>query len=170
LRDAYDQIRPELRAVMGCPTVYLSNRESSRQRMERGDMLWIDNGYQSGVPASVLGRYIYVISNPGPTYGKYIDTWNADTDPYTYDLNPPGGLHAPVGGFGKLWLRDAGVSNGVGWAIQEFPTESRAEVVIFDNIYNDLNNLGAMILFEETNTVYVFGRLDRPDEVQIIFR
>jgi hypothetical protein len=29
--------------------------------------------------------------------------------------------------------------------------------------------LGALILFEDTDTVYAFGRLDQPEEVQIIY-
>jgi hypothetical protein len=74
-----------------------------------------------------------------------------------------------VGGFGKLWINDSSVRNRLGWATEELPTEGEAAVVIFDNIYNDPNNLGMLVLFEETSTVYAFGRVDMVDEVQVVF-
>jgi hypothetical protein len=85
-----------------------------------------------------------------------------------YDLRPPGnGLYAPWGGFGKLWVNDSNVRNALGWAVEPRAREGEASVIIFDNIYNDPENLGAMVLFHETSSVYAFGRLDMPEEVQV---
>jgi hypothetical protein len=169
LRDAYEQVT--FRSVLGCPVAYLENRPAAVQRLERGQMLWVDMGYGlTGAAASLAGqRFIYTIANPGPLYYRFVDTWVAGIDPMRYDLPAPDGLYPPWGGFGKLWIQDSNVRNGLGWAIEPRAHEGEADIVIFDNIYNDPNNLGALILFEDTNTVYAFGRLDQPEEVQIIY-
>jgi hypothetical protein len=169
LRDAYEQVT--FRSVLGCPVAYLENRPAAVQRLERGQMLWVDMGYGlTGAAASLAGqRFIYTIANPGPLYYRFVDTWVAGIDPMRYNLNAPDGLYTPWGGFGKLWINDSNVRNGLGWAIEPRAQEGEADIVIFDNIYNDPNNLGALILFEDTGVVYAFGRLDQPEEVQIIY-
>jgi hypothetical protein len=169
LRAAYELV--SFREVMGCPVAYVPNRRAAVQRFERGEMLWFNlETSLTGAPRALYGRHILALFNPGPTYERHPDTWVADVDPYIYDLDPPrDGLYAPVGGFGKLWINDSSVRNRLGWATEELPTEGEAAVVIFDNIYNDPNNLGMLVLFEETSTVYAFGRVDMVDEVQVVF-
>jgi hypothetical protein len=169
LRDAYEQVT--FRAVMGCPIAYLENRPAAVQRLERGQMLWVEMGYGlTGAAASLAGqRFIYTVANPGPLYYRFVDTWVAGIDPMRYHLDAPrNGLYVPWGGFGKLWINNSNVREGMGWAVEPEANEGEADIVIFDNIYNDPNNLGALILFEDTGTVYAFGRLDQPEEVQVL--
>ncbi len=166
LRNAYEQL--DFRVHLGCPFAYIYDVPTSVQRFERGEMLWLDMSRVGGVPITLAGRFIYSVFYPGPTYGRYADTWNAGVDPYIYAIEPPtSGLYMPVGGFGKLWINDSNVRNALGWAVEELPTEGQADVVVFDNIYNDPGNLGVMVLVKETGTVYAFGRLDMPDEVAV---
>jgi hypothetical protein len=167
LRSAYEQV--PFRSVLGCPIAYAASTPAALQRMERGQMLWIDLGSRiaSPVPPTMARRFIFTIT-PGPRYNRYEDTWVAGVDPMTYDIRPPhDGLYVPWGGFGKLWVYDSNVRNALGWAVQQRAQEGSADVVIFDNIYNDPANLGTMVLFHETGTVYTFGRLDKPDEVNV---
>jgi hypothetical protein len=170
LRTAYEQL--PFREALGCPLIYLPNINASNQYTERGQMLWIDllNRGVSPAPQTMANRFIYTIFNGNQSYQRYIDTWVAGVDPLDYDLETPDdGLYVPWGGFGKLWINDATVRSRLGWAIEERAREDLADVVIFDNIYRDPGNLGVMVLFQENGTVYAFGRLDQPDEVQIVF-
>jgi hypothetical protein len=157
---------------MGCPLTYIAERPAASQLMQSGEMLWVDlNDFGNrAIPATMARRFIYTIDQPGLRYERYVDTWIAGVDPMLYDLEPPAsGLYAPWGGFGKLWINDSNVRNAMQWAIEPRGLESTADIVIFDNIYNDLENLGMMVLFKETSTVYAFGRRDRPEEVWVAF-
>ncbi len=168
LRSAYEDL--PFREVLGCPVARLDNIPAAVQRFERGEMLWVDLTGAGRIPITMVRRFIYTLSNPGPTYGRYLDTWVEGVDPYLYDANPPrSDLYVPVGGFGKLWFTDSSVRNGLGWAIEKLPEEGRADVVIFDNVYNDPGNLGTLVLFQDTGVVYAFGRLDKPDEAAIVY-
>jgi hypothetical protein len=172
LRNAFEKVT--FSQHMGCPLVYISSRPASLQHMELGEMLWVDLGTQTSAgavpPPGLTGRFIYTIVDPGPQYQRYTDTWLAGSDPYIYDLpTPREGLYPPMGGFGKLWVHDSNVRTRLGWAIQKRAQEGLADVVVFDNIYNDQQNLGLLVLLHDTGTVYAFGRVDQPDEVQVIY-
>jgi hypothetical protein len=168
LLDAYEQVT--FREHLGCPIVYLNDRPAATQAMERGLMLWVDVGDARQVPASVATRLIYVFFNPMAEYQRYYDTWRAGRDPMMPDVDPPRDtLYPPWGGFGKLWIEDANVRNRVGWAIEPRALEGEADIVVFDNVYNDPINIGMMVLFHETDTVYVFGRLDKPEEYEMVY-
>jgi hypothetical protein len=167
LRSAYEQLA--FRETLGCPVEYLFDRPAAVQRMERGDMVWVDLTASGGrIPTTLVGRFIYAIFDRGTAYQRYNDTWVAGRDPYIIDLPAPPGLYTPTGGFGKLWVEDSNLRDRIGWAVERLPDEGPADVVVFDNVYNDPANLGALILFHDTGVVYAFGRLDMRDEVQVV--
>ncbi len=170
LRFAYETVH--FQEQLGCPIAYIEGLPAATQRMERGEFLWVDLGrpIDSVLPLAMSGRFIYALFSPGPSYQRYPDTWISEQDPYIYHIRSPGpGLYAPAGGFGKLWVNDSNVRDRLGWAIESPSKEWTADVVVFDNIYNDPGNLGMMVLLRDINVVYAFGRLDKPEEVQVIF-
>ncbi|NJK78502.1 MAG: hypothetical protein HC914_00690 [Chloroflexaceae bacterium] len=167
-REAYQQL--PFRETLGCPTTYVNDVPAATQMMERGAMVWIDlSSRGSQVPFTLAGRLIYTIY-PGPAYQRYPDTWVAGIDPMRPNIKPPrDGLYPPWGGFGKLWMNDSTVRDRLGWAVESRADEDTADVVIFDNVYNDLGNLGMLIQINDTDTIYAFGRLDQPQEVATVY-
>ncbi len=164
---AYEQVA--FRVVLGCPRTAVRDVRGAFQRMERGEMAWVNLAERGAeVPYTLANRLIYAVF-AGPTYQRYNDTWVAGLDPMRPTVRPPrSGLYAPWGGFGKLWINDSTVRDRIGWAVESEARENLADVVIFDNVYNDLGNLGMLIYDQRTGVVYVFGRLDQPTEAAIV--
>ncbi len=164
---AYEQL--PFRAVLGCPRSYVRDVNAAFQNFERGEMAWLNLSTRGAeVPFTMANRFIYGVF-PGPTFQRYNDTWVAGIDPMRPNVRPPRrDLYAPWGGFGKLWINDSTIRERLGWATEREARENLADVVIFDNIYNDLNNLGVMFYDQRTGKVYAFGRLDQPTEVMIV--
>ncbi len=99
--------RPEVQQWMGCtdPGIPERGMTIARQTFEHGEMLDLINGF--GL------KTIYVLFQDGKAQqhdDRFVD---GDPDPA---LDPPPGLYAPRGGFGKVWREVAGVRASLGWA------------------------------------------------------
>ena len=96
---------------MGCPTLGEITERVILQRFEHGWMLW--QARRDTAPPT-----IYVLFDGSQKYLRFDDTYTPGVDPLGTSDTPPGGLVAPVGGFGKIW-REAGalsVRDRLGWA------------------------------------------------------
>jgi hypothetical protein len=80
--------------------------QGAEQAFEHGRMIWRGDG-----------KRIYVLYEDN-TWADHEDTFDADTDPISTGLQPPAGLQEPVFGFGKVWREQAGVRDGLGWAME----------------------------------------------------
>jgi hypothetical protein len=96
---------PTFIGQLGCPVGLAVSMSSASQLYERGGMFWLQG------PPPV----IYALYNTG-RFGRYDDTYNATTDPYSGGETPPSGLIEPIRGFGKVWRSNPDVRNNLGWA------------------------------------------------------
>jgi len=87
----------------GCPLTEPLSTAAAYQAMERGKMIWVQNGLT-----------IFVLYDDG--------AWQFAPDTFSEGENlplqdTPPGLLQPGRGFGKLWLADAPLRERLGWAI-----------------------------------------------------
>ncbi|HMO60312.1 MAG TPA: hypothetical protein PKA05_01675 [Roseiflexaceae bacterium] len=144
------------RAELGCPRSAYRSIPASFQRMEFGQMIWMDLGAD--------GRFIYVSFpsiEPGhPTIYAWIeDTWREGIDPINYFApSTRSDIYPPQRGFGKAWqvlFRRSPATPGFGVEPEQ---PAPATVQRFSS--------GALIIWNEaTNQVYAFGR-QRSDVAQ----
>jgi hypothetical protein len=103
-----------------------------------------------GVWASQLGELptevIYVLFANG-TYQRYDDTWIEGVDPSTPPDSPPAGRTVPMRGFGKVWMTNAPVKNGLGWALVP-EAGTGAQIQRFER--------GEMLYLASLNQTFVF--------------
>jgi hypothetical protein len=86
-----------------CPLGPAATVQAAFQKFEHGFMLWrADTG-------DIL--VLYETSR----VERYKDSWQGET--ITYSETPPSGLYQPVRGFGKVWVDNAQVRQGLGWAV-----------------------------------------------------
>lgn len=157
LSAAYDRVR--FKEDLGCPfRVPSENIPAATQNFEKGLMIWFDRG-SGDRPREFTGRHILAILNEGPTFQKYLDTWEAGRDPESPDVNAPEGFYTPRRGFGKVWINDPILRENIGWAIEPEQNQ-RASVQDFVG--------GTMVYIRATRTVYAFGDPDKPSQVQVI--
>ena len=86
-----------------CPAAPAATVQAAYQAFQGGFMLWRADTSD-----------IFVIYNTGQI-GRYRDTW---VDEYFSSEEPPSGLLHPQRGFGKVWVENLPVRNGLGWATQ----------------------------------------------------
>ncbi len=111
---------PTLITQIGCPIGITASMDSASQLYERGGMFWLQG------PPPV----IYALTNTG-RFGRYDDTYNADSDPFSGGEAPPAGLIEPVRGFGKVWRLNGDVRTNLGWATND-ESGASATVQLFD--------------------------------------
>ncbi|MCZ0937681.1 MAG: PA14 domain-containing protein [Caldilineaceae bacterium] len=87
----------------GCPQSAGGILWSSWQPFQTGHMIWREND-----------DAVFVFAN-GEEWERAADDWNDQTYT-TIRGTPPGGLQAPVRGFGYLWENDDDVFSNLGWA------------------------------------------------------
>lgn len=104
---------PQVRQRVGCPTVSeIAIPQAAQQEFQGGYMFWRGDT-----------RTIYVFISGGPnatvgTWKQYQDTWQEGEPMPSPTVQPPGGLYAPVRGFGKLWYSDETLRIALGWATE----------------------------------------------------
>jgi hypothetical protein len=86
-----------------CPLGPAATVQAAFQKFEHGYMLWRADTSE-----------ILVLYQTGRVE-RYKDSWQGET--ITYSETPPPGLYQPVRGFGKVWVDNAQVRQGLGWAV-----------------------------------------------------
>lgn len=149
LQDAHSRIE-YFADQMGCPTTVYRDRPAAIQNLERGQMIWVN--YSDDM------KKIYAIWSNG-RYKEVNDTWTEDMGEKP-DVDAPSGLHVPKRGFGKAWIDDPVIREGLGYAVEENEREETATVQMFQS--------GRLIWLHGPDKVYALG----PDEwhVQILSR
>ena len=111
------QNNPE--TTLGCPTSghprvlpLAFEVKTSYQSFERGAMLWSNKTGWYGE------SIIYVLYADG-SFERFQDTFDPNTDPVIGGETPPAGLIEPSLGFGKVWRKEPGVRESLGWATAE---------------------------------------------------
>jgi hypothetical protein len=78
--------------------------QGAEQAFEHGRMIWRGDKVR-----------IYVLYDDN-TWADYEDTYDSATDPVKENLQAPAGLQEPAFGFGKVWRKQPGVRERIGWA------------------------------------------------------
>jgi hypothetical protein len=86
-----------------CPLNEATTVQAAFQAFEGGVMIWRADTSE-----------ILVLYNSG-VVSRFRDTWQ-EGETVAINETPPAGLYAPMRGFGKVWVSDQGVRNGLGWA------------------------------------------------------
>lgn len=103
------------------------------QTFQNGAMVWRND----------LG-VIYVLYSAGG-YDSVTDLWTPD-EVITVDETPPDGLLAPERGFGKVWVDNLAIRDGLGWATSAEAGASSTIEVYGSDIYMQLPNGEVLIL------------------------
>jgi hypothetical protein len=82
-------------------------------RLERGYMFWFGN------TSSVYVLYYTPGSTSNGTYEVLPDTWKDGMPESDGSINAPQGLSQPKRGFGKVWLENQRIRDGLGWGLSE---------------------------------------------------
>jgi hypothetical protein len=155
LRPAVERLR--LEHPLGCPADSFSpggqlawqGLAAATQPFEHGLMIWTDQHplvSPRGHPYSSPPQ-IWALSEPGPQFEGYEDTWkegiDADTPP---DTPPHAGLYAPWRGFGKVWAEHPELRARIGWATEPQVQARTADHQIF--------RYGSLLRVNETGRIY----------------
>jgi hypothetical protein len=137
---------------LGCPGTVWRSIPAAFQRMEFGQMIWLDFGAE--------GRYIYA-SYPSIEPGRPMiftrveDTWREGVDPIDY--YPPStqpGIYPPQRGFGKVWFQIFRRSPAMpGFGVE--PEQPATATV------QRFSSGAVVILNERTNQLFAYGPQSR---------
>jgi hypothetical protein len=94
------------RGVLGCPTGQAQVVWAAWQPFEQGNMFW----------SSDTRRVIVFYGDH--TWAEFADQWTEGA-PIPSRGDPPGGLLAPIRGFGYIWGTYDSVADGIGWATDQ---------------------------------------------------
>jgi YVTN family beta-propeller protein len=96
-----------LRLALGCPSDELRSGSMAEQIFERGHMVWRE-----------ADRTIFVFYSDG-VWRSVPDRWQDGMPEIGCAATAPSGLQQPKRGFGLVWCTEAGVKEGLGWAVGE---------------------------------------------------
>ncbi len=96
-----------VRNALGCPTENERQTWAGEQSFQGGYMFWRQDA-----------DALYVLYSNG-TWQVYDDTWSEGDTEWDVSIVPPSGYYQPKRGFGKVWRDQAGVRDGLGWAVTE---------------------------------------------------
>jgi hypothetical protein len=98
---------------LACPVFDATFGDAANQFFENGRMVWLKQ-IRNG--ESLIENVILVLYDNGQ-FQQFDDTWAPDMPESDPELTPPGGLHQPVRGFGKIWRENPEVREHLGWAL-----------------------------------------------------
>lgn len=137
LRDAFARI--SFAKHMGCPTEVYRDLPAAIQNMERGQMIWVLYPGNKGRVYAVWTYTRYLATN---------DTWTSGMAECP-DVKAPPGLYVPCRGFGKAWIDNPTIRDGLGYAFERQERAEKATVQTFQK--------GLLIWLHQADQVYALG-------------